>query len=59
MNAEYSTLLFERQHLIVKTIEGRTPFVIGSIYLPEMAQTICDLLTKFEAEKLEEKQNEN
>lgn len=46
MNAEYSTILFEQRHLIVKTVEGRTPFVVGSIYLKEIADEICKLLNE-------------
>ena len=56
----YSTLFYNRKHLIIKSVESKEPFVVAECFLPEMAQRICDLLTKHEAEKLEkEKSNES
>ena len=56
--SEYSTLQFEQRTLIIKHPETGAAFVVASVYLSEMAQTICDLLTQNEIEK-EQKQNEN
>ena len=45
---KYSTLFYNRKHLIIKSVEGKEPFAIAECFLPEMAQTICDLLTQNE-----------
>ena len=42
----FTTMLFDRKHLIIKTTDGRQPVVIAETYLPENAALICQLLTE-------------
>ena len=44
-NAQFTTMLYDNRHLIIKTVEGKKPFVIAECYLPEIAAQICELLT--------------
>ena len=44
-NTQFTTMLYDNRHLIIKTIEGKNPFVIAECYLPEIAAQICELLT--------------
>ncbi|HLM60906.1 MAG TPA: hypothetical protein VK308_08890 [Pyrinomonadaceae bacterium] len=44
-NAQFTTMLYSNRHLIIKTIEGKSPFVIAECYLPDVAAQICELLT--------------
>ena len=41
----FTTMLYNRKHLIIKTTETRHPVVIATCYLPENAALICQLLT--------------
>jgi hypothetical protein len=54
-NPQFTTLLYNNRHLIIKTIEGKSPLVIAECYLPEVAAQICELLT----DAAENKSNEN
>ena len=56
--SKFSTLFYNRKYLIIKSVEDKEPFAIAECFLPEMAQTICELLTENELET-EQKQNEN
>jgi hypothetical protein len=46
MNIQFTTMLYNNRHLIIKTIEGNNPFVIAECYLPGVAAQICELLTE-------------
>ena len=46
MKTIYTSMLFENKHLIIKTIEGKEPFVIATVYAPEVAAEICQLLNE-------------
>jgi hypothetical protein len=44
-NAQFTTMLYNNRHLIIKTSEGRNPHAIAECYLLETATQICKLLT--------------
>ena len=44
-NTQFTTMLYDNRHLIIKTIEGKNPFVFAECYLPDAAAQICELLT--------------
>lgn len=44
MNEQFTTMLYDNRHLIIKTTNGR-PVVIAECYLPDAAAQICELLT--------------
>jgi hypothetical protein len=48
MNEQFTTMFYNNRHLIIKTIEGRQPFVIAECYLPGTAETICEALTELQ-----------
>jgi len=45
MNTQFTVMLYNHRHLIVKTSENGNPHVIGEIFLLETAAQICELLT--------------
>jgi len=45
MNTQFTTMLYNNRHLIIKTSEGGNPHVICECYLLEIAAQICELLT--------------
>ncbi len=48
MNEQFTAMLYNNRHLIIKTVEGNSPFVIAECYLPETAELICRLLEENE-----------
>jgi hypothetical protein len=54
MNEQFTAMLYNNRHLIIKTVEGKPPFVIAECYLPETAETICKALTDLEEKKKSE-----
>jgi hypothetical protein len=44
-NAQFTTMLYNNRHLIIKTSENGNPHVVAECYLPEMSAQICQLLT--------------
>jgi hypothetical protein len=44
-NAQFTTMLFNNRHLIIKTSEFGNPHVIAECYLEQVAAQICQLLT--------------
>ncbi len=58
MNTEFSTMHFDRKYLVIKTEPNRNPLVIAECYLPETAETICELLTADAAQKANDKPND-
>ena len=57
---KFSTMNYDRKHLIIKSTEGQNSLVIAECYLPGNAQLITELLEKDAAEKVEkEKSNES
>ncbi len=44
-NAQFTTMLYNNRHLIIKTSAGGNPHVVCECYLPEMSAQICKLLT--------------
>lgn len=54
MSQIYSTMLYSQKQLIVKTVEGKQPFVVAEVYSEQIAEQICNLLNA-QAEKGEGK----
>ncbi len=46
MNTQFTSMLYNNRHLVIKTVEGKSPVVIAECFLPEMSAQICQLLTK-------------
>jgi hypothetical protein len=44
-NAQFTTMLYNNRHLILKTSEHGNPHVIAECYLLETADQVCQLLT--------------
>ncbi len=44
-NAQFTTMLYNNRHLIIKTSEHGNPHVLAECYLLETAAQICELLT--------------
>lgn len=52
MTEQFTTMLYDRKHLIIKAIEGKNPLVIAECYLPDVAAQICELLIEAAENKL-------
>ena len=58
MTTKFTKLLSDGKFLIVKDTSDNKPFVVGTIYLEETAQLICDLLQSHYDHLGENQQNE-
>jgi len=45
MTETFSILQYNQKSLVIKTTPDKTPLVICECYLPEIAETFCNLLT--------------
>ncbi len=45
MNTQFTVMLYNQSHLVIKTSEQGNPHVIAECYLLETAAQICKLLT--------------
>ena len=45
MNEQFTMMLYNHRYLIIKTTEGKPPFVIAECYGQETSAQICELLT--------------
>lgn len=45
MTETFSTLLYDNRHLVIRNAPDKKPLVIAECYLPDIAETICRLLT--------------
>jgi hypothetical protein len=45
---QFTTMFYNNRHLVIKTIEGKQPFVIAECYLHGTAETICEALTELQ-----------
>lgn len=45
MDTEFTTLQYDNRHLVIRNAPSKNPLVIAECYLPEIAATICKLLT--------------
>jgi hypothetical protein len=50
-NTHFTTMLYNNRHLVIKTTEGKNPYVIAECYLPGVAARICELLVNEEKNK--------
>ncbi len=51
MNTEFTTMLYDRKHLVIRNEADRNPLVICECYLLESAETICAALIELEKQK--------
>ena len=57
MNIQFTTMLYNNRHLVVKTTEAGNLLVICECYLEGFADQICKLLTEAENKLTSDKQH--
>jgi hypothetical protein len=58
MNDQFTTMLYNNRHLIIRKAPDKNPLVICECYLPGTAELICRLLEENELQNKSEQHNE-
>ncbi len=48
MTETFTTMQYDRKHLVIRNAPDKKPLVIAECYLPEIAETICTALTELQ-----------